>query len=268
MSSPKERTLNKQILKRLDGAPKQLFERLVADEEIAVMQDYANTVSIKRLGYNDHGPVHMRTVTRNAITLLELFRAAGIETNFEKEKVGTYEDSLTAVILAAFLHDIGMSISRDYHERSGADLAAPIIERILKATFPDDFARRTVIRSLAYEGIIGHMGSQRIHSLEAGTILVADGCDMKKGRSRIPMILTKESRVGDIHKYSASAIEDVRILRGDKLPIRIEIDMSASVGFFQVEEVLMQKINVSPIKEYIELQARVTGGEVKCYMGT
>ena len=111
------------------------------------------------------------------------------------------------------------------------------------------------------------MGSQRIHSLEAGVILVADGCDMKKGRARIPMIINQESRVGDIHKYSAAAIDDVRILPGHKLPILIEVDMSASVGFFQIEEVLMHKINVSPIKAYIELCAGVRGRDMKCYMG-
>ncbi|MDD2237576.1 MAG: phosphohydrolase [Kiritimatiellae bacterium] len=267
MTSPKERSMNKDLANRLSGYPLLIFDQLVDDPEIATLQEYANTVSIKRLGFNDHGPVHMRTVTRNAILMLELLQKAGIPTNLEKEEIGTFEDSLCAVVLAAFLHDLGMSISREHHERSGADIALPIMERVLLATFPSDIPRRTLIRALAYEGIIGHMGSQRIHSLEAGVILVADGCDMKKGRARIPMILTQESRVGDIHKYSAAAIEDVRIGPGNNLPIRIEVDMSSSVGFFQVEEVLMQKINMSPIKPYIELCAGVKGGDIKCYMG-
>lgn len=267
MSSPKERSMNKEIANLLSGHPLAIFDLLIADAEIAALQEYANTVSIKRLGYNDHGPVHMRTVTRNAIQMLALLQKAGIQTNLEKEEIGTFEDSLCAVVLASFLHDLGMSISREHHERSGADIALPLMERILAAVFPNDIPRRTIIRSLAYEGIIGHMGSQRIHSLEAGVILVADGCDMKKGRARIPMIINQESRAGDIHKYSASAIDDVRILPGKNLPIRIEVDMSASVGFFQVEEVLMQKINVSPIKSYIELCAGVRGRDIKCYMG-
>ena len=73
--------------------------------------------------------------------------------------------------------------------------------------------------------------------------------------------------MGDIHKYSSAAIEAVRIEAGEKLPIRISVEMSASVGFFQVEEVLMQKINMSPIKKNIELHARVKDGDNKCYMG-
>ena len=35
------------------------------------------------------------------------------------------------------------------------------------------------------EGIIGHMGHEKIHSIEAGTVLVADGTDMTKGRARM-----------------------------------------------------------------------------------
>lgn len=266
MSSVKELSLNKQLLKQLSGTPRKILELLVADEEIAALQDYANVVSIKRLGFNDHGPVHMRTVTRNAIIMLELLQKAGLPTSLESEETGSFEDSLCAIILAGFLHDIGMSISREHHERSGADLALPIMDRIVCNAFPTETTRRTIIRSLAYECIIGHMGTQRIHSIEAGTILVADGCDMKKGRARIPIILNQESRVGDIHKYSSAAIESVKITAGKKLPIRIAIEMSASVGFFQVEEVLMQKINVSPIKHYIELQAGVKDREVKSYM--
>ncbi len=44
------------------------------------------------------------------------------------------------------------------------------------------------------------------------------------------------------------------------------IEMSASVGFFQVEEVLFSKINASPVKQYLELYAFVTGRDVKKYL--
>ena len=33
---------------------------------------YANAVSVRRLGYNDHGPVHARLVTYNALKILRL----------------------------------------------------------------------------------------------------------------------------------------------------------------------------------------------------
>ena len=42
--------------------------------------------------------------------------------------------------------------------------------------------------------------------------------------------------------------------------------MSADVGFFQIEEVLLQKINGSPAKKLIELFAGVNGAEMKKYL--
>jgi hypothetical protein len=89
---------------------------------------------------------------------------------------------------------------------------------------------------------------------------------MEKGRARIPMMIATESRVGDIHKYSASAIEEVRIEKGEERPIRITIEMKDTVGFFQVEEVLFRKINSSPVKPLIELYAGVIGKKMKRYL--
>ena len=42
--------------------------------------------------------------------------------------------------------------------------------------------------------------------------------------------------------------------------------MTASVGFFQVEEVLIGKIMASTIKQYIELYANVIGRDTKRYL--
>ena len=42
--------------------------------------------------------------------------------------------------------------------------------------------------------------------------------------------------------------------------------MSGDVGFFQIEEVLLTKIDSSPSKEYVELYAGVAGQERKCYL--
>ena len=51
------------------------------------------------------------------------------------------------------------------------------------------------------EGMIGHMGTQKIRSLEAGVVLVDDGCDMEGGRAKIPLSMESGSKIGDIHKY-------------------------------------------------------------------
>ncbi len=268
MKSPKEISIEKKILEALTpgGTARAAAEILMEDAEVQQMQEYANTVSIVRLGYNDHGPVHMRTVTRNAVNMLNLLHDAGIKSSIEAENSGTFDDSLCAVIFAAFLHDLGMAMGRQDHELFSMTLAKPIIERTLEKVFPNNMAKQVVIRSVALEGIIGHMANRRIHSIEAGIILIADGSDMEKGRARIPLVLKTEPKAGDIHKYSANSIESVKITPGDPKSIRISVEMSTDVGFFQIEEVLLPKINMSPAKQFIELYAGIVGQEIKKYL--
>lgn len=278
MKSPKEISVDKKIITCVedllnltpdkDQLPLLVLKELVSDPEIQAVQDYANDVSIVRLGFNDHGPVHMRTVTFNAIQMLRILYEAKIPTSLQSENDGSFADSVTAVILASFMHDFGMTIGRQDHELYSTFLALPIINRILESQIPgaQNLKRRVIIRSLAMEGIIGHMGTRKIHSIEAGLILIADGCDMTKGRARIPILLNAEPAVGDIHKYSANSIEKVEITAGAEKPIRIQVTMSAEVGFFQIEEVLLQKINASPAKQYVELLAGVEGSDLKQYL--
>lgn len=266
--SVKEISVESKILKRLQTLPKalELVNYLFNDEELQEMQDYANNVSIKRLGYNDHGPVHMRQVADNAIKMLKILQESGIKTSLETEEIGTFEDSLCAVILAGLMHDLGMMIGRQGHEEMSVTLAKPLIERALMHVFPDDLHKRTIIKSVTIEAIIGHMASRKIHSTEAGIILIADGCDMTKGRARIPMSINTTPKVGDIHKYSANAINRIGIHHGERKPIRIDVEMSGDVGLFQIEEVLLTKIDISPAKQFIELCARVDGQEPKYYL--
>lgn len=278
MKSPKELSIDKKITEALetligettekDMLPLKAAEELMTDPEVEAVQNYSNDVSIMRLGFNDHGPVHMRTVCLNAILMLSILHKAGIKTSLQTEEAGTFADSVTGVVMASFLHDFGMSIGRQDHELYSVFLALPTIERILAKLIPGDenLTRRVVIRSIAMEGIVGHMGTRKIHSIEAGLILIADGCDMTKGRARIPMVLDNAPKVGDIHKYSANSIESVEISAGQQKPIRIQVTMSAEVGFFQIEEILLQKISCSPAKQYVELLAGVTGSEMKQYL--
>lgn len=278
MKSPKEISVDQKLIaltteiidltEEKDQLPLLVVKELIEDAEIEAVQNYANNVSIVRLGYNDHGPVHMRTVCRNALKMLKILHQVGIKTCLETEQAGTFADSVTAVILAGFFHDFGMTIGRQDHELYSGILAQSIIDRVLTKFLPEksDLNRRVIIRSMAMEGILGHMGTRRIHSIEAGLILIADGCDMTKGRARIPMELNTKPSVGDIHKYSANSIESVKIHQGNEKPIQIEVFMSSDVGFFQIEEVLIPKINSSPAKGFIELYAGVEGNELKKYL--
>jgi metal-dependent HD superfamily phosphatase/phosphodiesterase len=296
MRSGKELSLDAKILDKirslsLTGKAEKTAELFLKDEELQSMQEYANMVSIVRLKYNDHGPVHTRTVALNAIVMMDLLRRADIRTSLETEECGDFEDSLCAVLAGAFLHDVGMSIGRQDHELHSTYLACPILDRILAEVYPLPgttarpersggegsppgrqserpavFFKRVMIRSLALEAISGHMGNRSINSLEAGIVQIADGCDMKKGRARIPLAMAGSPRMGDIHQYSANSIEELTIERGKEKPISIRVIMSSEVGLFQVEEVLLNKIAAGTAKSYIELYAILKDGRPKRYL--
>lgn len=268
MKSPKEISIETKILNKINKYNDclKLAKYLINDTELQEMQDYANNVSIRRLGFNDHGPVHMRQVANNAIKMLNILHDFDIQTSLETEEIGSFEDSLCAILIAGLMHDLGMMIGRQSHEEMSVMLATPIIDRSLQHVFGDDIHKKVIIKSLAIEAIIGHMSTRKIHSVEAGIMLIADGCDMTKGRARIPLAINNAPRVGDIHKYSANAITKVKICHGERKPIKIDIEMSQDVGFFQIEEVLLTKVDSSPAKKFIELYAGITDQEHKCYL--
>ena len=270
MRSAKELSLDNKLIKKigefkLSGKAEAVLKLLLSDKELQTVQEYANTVSIVRLGFNDHGPVHMRIVVMNAMLMLNLLRRAKIKTSLEQDGCGDFEDSLTAVICAAMMHDVGMVISRQDHDLHSVTVAYPILDRILAKVFGTDMGKRVMIRSMALEGIVGHMGTRTVHSLEAGVVQIADGCDMTKGRARIPIAM-HQTKGGYIHQYSANSIEKVNLCKGKEKPILIDVLMSDDVGLFQVEEVLLRKISNSTAKPYIELQARVGDRPVKQYL--
>ncbi len=276
VKSIKEESLEKRIITLLteivenssskDALPLNTVRTLLEDAEVKAIQDYANTVSITRLGLNDHGPVHMKTVCHNALKMLRILHDAGVKTSLETESVGTFADSVTAVCIAALLHDAGMTIARKGHELYSGIVTYNIIKDVLTKVLPEDVRRRTIIQSVAMEGILGHMATNPIHSIEAGLILIADGCDMTKGRARITLEIPTKPTEGDIHKYSANSIEKVKIRHGKERPVKIEVHMKSEVGFFQVEEVLIPKIQSSPAKHLVELHAGVEGEEMKRYI--
>ncbi len=264
--SVKEMQLENQIRKKLSGLPLQVADYMFADLEIQTLQDYANILSIKRMGFNDHGPVHMRKAALNALKLFELLDKAGIKSNLVKEGNGSIEESKIVILIASLLHDVGMTVSRSNHEFLSVQLALPIINRILQKFFAEELEKTFILRSIIVECIFGHMATQPITSLEAGLVLVGDGCDLEYGRARIPTLLKEKSKIGDIHRYSASAIQKVEITKGDEKPVNITVKMSQSAGIFQIEEVLLTKINFSPVKQYIELYASVRDEEILKYL--
>lgn len=262
----KREELDRALLALAKGRPREILEKICQDRRVALWQNQANHVSIVRLGFNDHGPVHMRIVTLHALRILALLKEGGVRPTMEFEELGTWEDAQVTVILAAMLHDVGMGVTRDKHEWHSLHLCMPSVEGWLRELYPDEDEKQVAIACMVREAIVGHMGHDKIHSVEAGVLLVADGTDMTKGRARIAKLLSQKPTLGDMHRHSADAIKEVVIGKGEERPVHISVRMDDYSGIYQVEEVLMQKISYSPIRQYVELSVIVRDDPPRRYL--
>jgi metal-dependent HD superfamily phosphatase/phosphodiesterase len=132
-------------------------------------------------------------------------------------------------------------------------LAQPILRDLLTELYPDE-EQRTLIMDFISSAIQCHDMNPPPLFMEGAVVAVADGCDMTKGRARMPFDLGKL----DIHAVSALAIEEVNIRRSrsSAMPVEIEVCVSNSAGIFQVEETLVKKINATPLKRYVLVHLR------------
>ena len=224
---------------------------LLKNQYIRGLQDEANKVAIVRMGYNDHGPVHGRIAAYNALKIWDLL---GLKGSVVIENIGDEQDSKICILMGAFLHDTGISLAREGHELFGAIITRNVVEEILAKVYKDEY-KVARLASLVSESILCHMGTHQATSLEARIVETADGTDVTKGRARIPFHIGE----ADIHKFSALAIEKVNIGKGEKKPVRIEIEMDNPAGIFQAEEIMLKKTKDAKMEEYIEILAYLKG---------
>src|SRR5437879_337675 len=88
----------------------QLVERINDDLELQQLWKCANVTAVERLQMTDHGPVHVRIVTNIALRLLRLLADADVEFGVVRDYGMHVDDAELVVVLAASMHDIGMSI--------------------------------------------------------------------------------------------------------------------------------------------------------------
>jgi len=238
---------------RHNQALTQVVEHINEDLELQQLWKCANITAVERLMMTDHGPVHIRIVANIALRLLRLLGDAAVEFTIVRDYGMRPEDAEVVVVMAAALHDIGMSIHRTMHEQFSVALAGPKIRQILTGVY--DEPDRTIITSEILHAIISHRSDMHGLTVEAGCVKVADALDMAKGRSRIPFQLGKV----DVHSLSAAAIDSVTIGKGEHRPIGIRVAMNNSAGIFQLDELLKPKIATSGIAQHIEVTASIEG---------
>jgi metal-dependent HD superfamily phosphatase/phosphodiesterase len=232
------------------------LEAVNADEQVRTWW-YLAQVHANRLGMSDHSWVHVQIVLNVALRLLRLLTKAGVEPAMVADHGMRSRDAEVVVAGGALFHDIGMSIHRADHEAYSLFLAEPALDRLLAG--PYEQPERSIVAAEILHAIIGHRRRGDPYTLEAGVVRVADALDMAGGRSRIPL----ESGQEGIHSISAAAIDEVRISAGERLPIRIEIEMNNSAGIFQVDDLLATKIRGTPLDGRIEVVAEVHGESEK-----
>lgn len=232
---------------------RQVVERINQDEELLQLWRCANINSVDRMNYPDHGLVHIKIVANMALKLIRVLAGANVEMSVTADYGLEADDAEVIVVLAAGLHDLGISVHRDNHEMYSIGLANLKAKELLDGLY--DIPQRTIMVSEILHAISAHHWEQSCLTMEAGIVKVADALDMTRGRSRIPF----EAGVTNIHSVSAAAVDRVRIAQGVEKPVRVEITMSNSAGIFQVDELLKRKLSNSTIAPYVEVVAHIEG---------
>lgn len=232
---------------------KKLVELIQADEELNQMWKCANVNAVDRCGISDHGEIHIRIVANSALRIYRLLVEGGVTPSVVEDYGLTAEDGELIVVTAACMHDMGISVHRDDHERYSLWLAYPKARQLLGKIYKDP--ELTIMVAETLHAIIAHDSSEKCLTIESGAVKLADATDMSEGRSRIPF---KAGQV-NIHSVSAIAIDSVDIGKGDSLPVRITVNMANSAGVFQVDELMRHKLKTNTITPFVEVVAKIIG---------
>jgi len=234
-----------------------VVERINHDQETTALWRASNITAIDRMGFNDHGPTHVRIVAKIALNMLRILVDSGEKPNVVTDHKMKNEDAEIVVVLACALHDIGHAIHRLKHEELSLILAPVIIRRLLADLYKEPNLSTMVIETM--HAMIAHHAEFTPLTLEASVTRVADALDMEKGRARIPF------RAGsvNIHSVSALAIDKVRVSKGEERPVKIEIEMNNSAGIYQIDELLKDKIEKCGIRDKIMIVIRAPDQEMK-----
>jgi len=246
-----ERRLVMNVPGRHNEKLRRLIELVNADEDLYGLWTAANVNAVERLRMTDHGPVHVKIVMNIAVRMIRLLAEAGVEPGVVKNYDMEAGDAEVVVALAALLHDVGMSIHRADHEAYSLFIADSKLRELLPELYPPRVA--TVIRAEVEHAIISHRSGGKPLTLEAGVVRIADALDMAKGRSRIPF----EAGSLSIHSVSAAAVDSVTIERGTEKAIAVVVQICNSAGLFQIDQLLLSKLDGSGLERHLEIKVRV-----------
>jgi len=112
-----------------------LMERIQEDQELLQLWKCANMNAVDRSGINDHGEIHIRIVANAALRILRLLVKGGVEPSVVKNHGLEPDDAEVVVVLASCLHDIGIAVHRNDHERHSLIFAYPKCRQLLQGIY-------------------------------------------------------------------------------------------------------------------------------------
>lgn len=253
-------TVSNRLIHRHLNEPmvRELFRLLEYDPEVQSYLRMGNIMAVKRLNYNDHGPVHAKIIAGSALEIFKLISSSA-EPSSVTNGVCDYTGAKLIVLCGAYLHDLGNAVHRLNHELNALVLAAPILDRLVGRIYPEDPDLVFRLKSEILHAVYSSADEVQCLSVEAGVVTVADGTDMAGGRSREPY----QGGKNDIHSISALAINKVDIEKGENKPVSIKVYMDNPSGVFQIEEVMGKKLATSGVGDLVEVIAIMNGQEIK-----
>jgi len=156
---------------------KTLVQKISGDVRLQTYWKCANIMAIDRMGYTDHGPVHVKIVANSALKILRILIQYGVVPNIVKDYGMMNEDAEIIVVLASTFHDLGMAVVRETHEEYSILLSLGFFERYLEAIYDREAA--TILTSEVLHALSTHHPPRRPLTIEAGVVRVADALDME-----------------------------------------------------------------------------------------
>jgi metal-dependent HD superfamily phosphatase/phosphodiesterase len=224
-----------------------------ADVQLKQLWRCANVNAVDRLHMSDHGEVHIRIVANAALKLLRILREGGQVPGIVANHHLGPEEAEVVVVLAAALHDLGITVHYDHHTHFSLPLANLKANELLTGLYP--IREQTIIVSEMLHAIAAHHGVVRCLTLEAGALKLADALDITAGRSRPVTAVTPS-----LGMTVDAVIDEVTIKKGETKPVRVEIRMSRPAGLHQVEDSLQQRLQHSPLFGLVEVVVQIDGG--------
>ena len=228
----------------------EVLTAIETDPEITAYLEAQNVNPVDRVGYNDHGKKHVEIVRDRALCLYDLLKRGDVPFNASEQGLDEGDEAVI-IALAAVLHDIGHVVHRDSHVYYSIPLAVELLERFLPELGFYDRADIVRIKGEVLHAILCHHTEEIPLTMEAGVVRVADGLDMERGRSRVPY----EQGGRGINTVSSQAIERVKLLEGDNVPVLIEIEMTNAAGVYQVDNLLGSKVKASGLEDALRIVA-------------